>query len=65
MTYLSWHQQRAAGMHALPYDVVGYTNEGAILCPACAERVGIEETPILRDQADGTEVCDACHAALD
>jgi hypothetical protein len=31
---LSWHQQRAAGMHALPYDIVGYTYQAGIYCPA-------------------------------
>ena len=61
---LSWHQQRAAGMHALPYDVVAHTHDGAILCPACAKRAGVDN-PALRDQVDGTETCDACHNRID
>lgn len=32
---LSWHQQRAAGMHALPDDIVGYTFRAATYCPRC------------------------------
>lgn len=32
---LSWHQQRAAGWHALPYDIVGYTYCADTLCGPC------------------------------
>jgi hypothetical protein len=35
MSTLSWHQQRAAGWHALPYDVVGYVFRADTYCPAC------------------------------
>jgi hypothetical protein len=30
---LSWHQQRAASMHALPDDIVGYTFNAETYCP--------------------------------
>jgi uncharacterized Zn finger protein (UPF0148 family) len=43
---------------------LGYSNEGTILCPACAARRAVSETPISRDVADGTELCDVCHQAL-
>lgn len=29
---LSWHQQRGAGMHALPYDVIGYQFKAEVFC---------------------------------
>jgi hypothetical protein len=35
MTGMSWHQQRAAGMHALPDDIVAYTYRAANYCPRC------------------------------
>jgi len=64
---LSWHQQRAAGMHALPYDVVGYTFDGTILCAACAGKHGLDgnTTAIFRDQVDGTEICDSCRDRIE
>jgi hypothetical protein len=32
---MTWHQQRAAGMHRLPSDIVGYTFKAANYCPDC------------------------------
>jgi hypothetical protein len=32
---MSWHQQRAAGMHGLPDDVVGYTYNADLYCHDC------------------------------
>ncbi len=32
---LSWHQRRAAGWHAMPYDVVAYVFRADTFCPAC------------------------------
>lgn len=60
---LSWHQQRAAGMHAMPYDIVGHVGDAALLCLTCAKRAEVDN-PVFRDQADGTEVCDICHERL-
>lgn len=62
---MSWHQQRAAGMHALPYDVVGYSWHGSIYCPAClVERLIRAEiaSPGARDMIAGEvidQICDA------
>src|SRR5215469_4026795 len=39
MSKLSWHQQRAAGMHAMPYDIVGYAYKADEYCPDCILRV--------------------------
>jgi hypothetical protein len=36
---LSWHQQRAAGMHRMPDDIVGYSYRAANYCPNCTLRV--------------------------
>jgi hypothetical protein len=35
---MSWHQARAAGLHALPYDVVGYTYRADVWCGPCVVR---------------------------
>jgi hypothetical protein len=35
MTELSWHQARAAGLHALPYDIMGYAYRADLYCPGC------------------------------
>lgn len=52
---LSWHQQRAAGMHALPYDIVAYTYAANLWCP---EHI-IEALPMGESQAfDGWAVAD-------
>jgi hypothetical protein len=32
---LSWHQARAAGLHALPYDIMGYAYRTDLYCPGC------------------------------
>lgn len=61
MTTLSWHQRRAAGLHQLPWDVVGYTTHGTIVCAQCGAR---PMTPVFRDQTDGTETCDLCGEGL-
>lgn len=60
MTQLSWHQQRAAGFHALPYDVVGYDYNGRQLCAYCLIETLIsvgEASPAARDM-DTDDVLD-------
>jgi len=32
---LSWHQQRAAGLHRMPDDIVGYSYRAGLYCPEC------------------------------
>jgi hypothetical protein len=36
---MSWHHQRAAGLHAMPYDIVGYVYKTDTYCPDCILRV--------------------------
>jgi hypothetical protein len=36
---MTWHQQRAAGLHAMPYDIAGYAYKADMYCPDCILRV--------------------------
>lgn len=62
MTY-TWHQARAAGLHALPYDTVGYTVGGTLYC-LDHDIPDADTQPVFREQVSD-DTCDVCGEYLD